>query len=140
MRTAKILVCVSLLLAMSVLSSSCASEVPATITRHSSIPLSANAKIFLMANRQHERIAQSLKTAGLPVSNEWDGGGYTLTVKLGSRRSSKDCGSVQNVSYSLGGMGQRRLLAIKGRGATGECEPNIFDDMSRTLASQFTAK
>jgi S1-C subfamily serine protease len=32
---------------------------------------------------------------------------------------------------------RKRVLAIKGRGATGACNPNIFDDMSGLLESHF---
>ncbi len=141
MRTVRSLVYLSSLLAISLLSTSCATEVPATITRHSPVPLAAKNGIVLMASRQRDLIQRSLESAGLKVSDEWTGENYTLTVKLGSSRSSSDCGTVQNVVYKLAGAGQRRsLIVIKGRGATGDCETNIFNDMSRKLATQFTAK
>ena len=30
-----------------------------------------------------------------------------------------------------------RIMILKGRGLTGSCSPNIFDDMSRLLARHF---
>ena len=41
-----------------------------------------------------------------------------------------------NVVYILDGRGGH-LMVIKGRGLTGACVPNIFDDMSQKLATSF---
>jgi len=40
------------------------------------------------------------------------------------------------VLYILNGRAGR-ILVLKGRGMTGGCSPNIFDDMSRLLARHF---
>ena len=61
-------------------------------------------------------------------------GTYTLIAKVGSKRgSSEPCGTTNNVVYDLRS-GSGRVLVIKGRGRTGTCKPNIFDDMSQKLA------
>jgi hypothetical protein len=91
------------------------------------------APIFVVAQRQRARIAQSLLDAGLNVSDEWATDGYSLNVAVGNNRGTRECGTVSNVTYVLSGSGMR-LMVIKGRGATGSCVPNIFDDMSRKLA------
>ena len=132
MRTAIIF---SSLLVLSLgLSSACASHVPATVSWTARVPITTSASIYVLAQRQHERIVKSLVDAGLKVSDEWTGEGYSLKVSVGSSRLRRGCGTVNNVAYVLNGDGQR-LMVIKGRGATGSCEPNVFDDMSRTLAT-----
>ena len=114
--------------------SACASPVPATVTWTARVPIKTGASIYVLAQRQRERIVKSLVDAGLEVSDEWTGAGYSLEVSVGSSRASRPCGRVNNVAYTLSGDGQR-LMVIKGRGGTGSCEPNVFDDLSRTLAT-----
>jgi hypothetical protein len=46
------------------------------------------------------------------------------------------CGGTHNVIYTLEGNGQQ-LMEIKGRGLTGDCIPNVFDDMSQMLSTYF---
>jgi hypothetical protein len=41
---------------------------------------------------------------------------------------------MHNIIYILGGMGYQ-LMEIKARGLTGECMPNVLDEMSQTLES-----
>ncbi len=128
------ILCLPLLVVSFALVSACATTVPATVRMSPHVPIKKGSTIFVLAKVQRERIAQSLADAGLVVSDEWAGGGYSLTVQVGNNRARRDCGTVNNVTYVLNGLGQR-LLVIKGRGATGSCDPNVFDDMSRTLAS-----
>ena len=113
--------------------SACTTEVPATVTLKPNAPLRSNATIFLVAPEQRDRIVTSLVAAGLQVTDEWTGDTYSLTVKVGNNRTGHSCGAVNNVAYVLS-RGER-LAVIKGRGPTGSCEPNIFDDMSQKLAS-----
>jgi hypothetical protein len=61
---------------------------------------------------------------------------YTLHVKIGSSRGTRECGSKNNISYSLSGQGFS-VLGIKGRGWTGSCPDNMLDEMSALLAAQF---
>jgi hypothetical protein len=125
----------SILLVLSIaLLSACATHVPATVTVNPPVPIQKDAAIFVLAQVERERIVQSLSDAGLTVTDKWTGDGYSLTVRIGSNRGSSECGGTHNVDYTLSDSGQR-LLVIKGRGQTGSCEPNIFDDMSQKLAS-----
>ena len=137
MRSAKLLLYVSMvpLLSIAILTSSCSTRIPATITRRSPIALMADPRILLITNRQPQRITESLEMAGLRVFSKGRAD-YTLVVVVGNNRSGSGCGTVRNVAYTLSSNGMRELVTIKGRGATGRCEPNIFDDMSRKLVAQ----
>jgi hypothetical protein len=124
------------------LTSACSLVVPAKVTLSPQVPIDKGTNIFVVAEAQRERIVKSLIDAGLNVSDEWTVRGYSLTVSvgrwrtfrnLGSYRTSRECDRVSNVAYVLSG-GSHQLMVIKGRGATGYCEPNVFDDMSRLLA------
>ncbi len=126
--------CLFVLAVPLVLMSACATHVPATVTMSPNVPFKKGATVFVLAQRQRERIVESLTNAGLVVSDAWTGDGYSLTVRIGSRRGGQECGGTHNVAYTLSGAGQP-LMVIKGRGRTGTCEPNIFDDMSQKLAS-----
>ena len=118
-----------LLLLQLALTLGCTSTVPATVTMGPAGPLETPAKIFLTAARQPERIAQSLRDAGLEVVSHWNSANYALQVDVGSSRGSgRECGSVNNVAYILSRAGVRYMV-IKGRGMTGSCTPNVFDDI-----------
>jgi len=132
MRTA--ILCLSLLVLPLGVISACATRVPATITRTSLVPIQPGTRIYVIAQSQSQRIVKSLVDAGSEVSDRWTGEGYSLTVSIGSSRARRSCGTVNNISYVLNGDGQR-LMVLKGRGATGSCEPNVFDDMSRMFAA-----
>jgi hypothetical protein len=112
----------------------CSSTVPATVTREPRAPLKANPTIFLEANRQRPHIEESLRRAGLHMAESFSGADYILNVKVGRNRSTRDCGGTSNVAYILDG-NNRHLMVIKGRGLTGSCTPNVFDDMSQKLAT-----
>jgi len=132
MRIAIVFLC--LLIIPISLTSGCASDVPATITRAPTTPIEKSGKFFLVATRQRERIKKSLIDAGLNATDALTADSYVITVAIGGGRATRVCGSVNNVNYVLS-LGGQRIVIIKGRGATGTCEPNIFDDMSRKLAS-----
>jgi hypothetical protein len=127
-----IVLCLILLLS---LAPACSTPVPATVTQQPYGPLTENSVFFVIAQRQRARILHSLDDAGLRWTDTWKGADYTLTVDVGSSRGSgKSCGgTVNNVIYTVGGSGAR-IMVIKGRGLTGTCTPNVFDDMSRKLA------
>jgi hypothetical protein len=117
---------------------SCASDVPPTVTRNYGYPIEKKMDIFLIAPDERARITESLEKAGLkPVEVRKDVG-YTLDVRLGGNRRTEPCGSVRNVTYILSGP-TGRLLVIKGRGATGTCQPNLYDGMSALMASLATS-
>ena len=117
-----------------ILLSSCSSRVPPAVTMGPPTLFSEDAKLIVRAPRQLGRIVQSLHDAGFETTTEWSGNDYSLDVKVGSNRSRQACGTINNVAYVLSGRNQR-LMVIKGRGPTGSCADNIFDDLSRELAS-----
>jgi hypothetical protein len=131
MRTAKFLV-----LLLLVLSAACTSTVPATVTRGPLGPVMTNPRIFVSAANQSVRIVRSLRDAGFTVKEGFRDVDYTLEVRIGDSRASRECGSVNNVIYILNQSGQQFMI-IKGRGLTGSCSPNVFDDMSRKLAAYY---
>jgi hypothetical protein len=94
-------------------------------------------RVFVTANDQGPRVEQSLRDAGLSVVEPADAT-YLLRVDVGNSRGTQACGSTKNVRYILS-KGRTRILVLKGRGRTGQCSPNIFDDMSRLLESYFGA-
>jgi hypothetical protein len=119
-----------------VLASGCMGPVSATVTRAPTTPLKANPAIYLQAVRQMPRVAESLRTVGVQLTESFSEADYILNVKVGGGRGSRGCGSINNVAYILDG-GGRHLMVIKARGSTGECTPNVFDDVSQKLATFF---
>lgn len=117
---------------------SCASDVPPTVTRNYGYPIDKKMDMFLITTDERARITESLRKAGFrPVEVRKDGG-YTLDVRLGGNRRTQPCGSVRNVTYILTGP-SGRMLVVKGRGATGTCQPNLYDGMSALMASLATS-
>jgi len=114
----------------------CSTVVPPTVTRGPSVAIAGERTVSLTANRQVPRIQQSLENAGLATTNDPAAAEYALDVKVGNTRRTKPCGTAHNIAYILREK-TGRVLVIKGRGLTGACIPNIFDEMSETLASYF---
>ena len=79
------IVCMSLLVVPLALMSACSSHVPATVTVSPQIPIEKGSTFFVLAQVQRERIVKSLVDAGLAVSDQWTGDGYSLTVHTGKR-------------------------------------------------------
>jgi len=119
-----------------VLASGCTSPVPPTVTRAPMTSLNAHPAIYLQANVQRLRILDSLRNARIRIARSFDEADYILTVDVGNRRVDMKCGGMHNVAYILNDKGLR-LMEIKGRGLTGDCMPNAFEDMSQTLATYF---
>lgn len=111
----------------------CSTTVPPTITRMRHFVLRADSPVFLIANRQRERVVRSLLEAGFELSSKLDSDTYSLVVEIGRARWGSSCGVGANVAYILSSYGQN-VLVIKGRGKTGDCTPNMLDDMSFRLA------
>lgn len=126
-----------LVLCAGLLCTGCSTIVPATITRPLAIALDEEAAVFLVAARQREAVKRSLENAGIRVI-ESGIAPYTLRVKIGSSRGSRECGSKNNIVYSLSAYG-RTVLGMKGRGWTGSCPDSMLDDMSTLLAEQFAS-
>jgi hypothetical protein len=136
MRIAQNIALVIAIAAQVVLGSGCTSPVPPTVTRTPRAPLIANPAVFLQANVQRPRIAESLRKAGVRLAESYAEADYILNVNVGRRHKNQTCGGSSNIAYILDGR-DRHLMVIKGRGLTGTCVPNVFDNMSQKLASYF---
>ena len=131
MRSIQALSVVALLL----LALGCTTRVPATVTMRPTHAIEKNAIVFVQANRLGGVVADSLTRAGIKTTTVFAEATYILDVKVGASRGGGGvCGPTSNVVYILNGEG-RRLLVIKGRGPTGECDSSVFDDISRMLAT-----
>jgi hypothetical protein len=119
-----------------VLVSGCTSPVPPTVTRPPTTSLKAHPAVYLQANVQRPRILDSLRNARIRIAGSFEEADYTLIVDVGSRRVNMKCGGMHNIVYILSRNGFQ-LMEIKGRGLTGDCIPNVFDEMSQTLATYF---
>jgi hypothetical protein len=119
-----------------VLASGCTSPVPPTVTRAPTTPLKADPAIFLQAGVQRPRVAESLRNAGVRLTETFSEADYILNVNVGRRRKNQACGGSSNVAYILDGR-DSHVMVIKGRGLTGTCAPNVFDNMSQKLATYF---
>ena len=118
------------------LGSGCTSPVPPTVTRAPMAPLEADPAVFLQASVQRPRVAESLRNAGVRLAESFAEADYILNVNVGRRHKNQTCGGSSNIAYILDGR-DRHLMVIKGRGLTGTCVPNVFDDMSQKLATYF---
>jgi len=136
MRIAQTIALALAIAAQVVFVSGCTSPVPATVTRAPRTTLKANPAIYVQANLQKPRVAESLRNAGVRPTESYGEADYILNVKVGRRRQTRACGGSGNIAYILDG-GNRHLMVIKGRGFTGTCVPNVFDDMSQKLATYF---
>lgn len=125
-------------LAIAIFVSSCTSTVPAFVAILPAVPLEGPPRVLLLAPSQGHRIAESLRRVGIEPVVKRHGNEYELVVEVGSDRSRPSCGTVNNVRYSLRRGSSIDILIIQGRGMTGNCSPNIFDDMSATLALYFS--
>jgi hypothetical protein len=136
MRLVKPILLAGLIALQVALVSGCTSPVPPTVTRPPTTSLKVHPAVYLQANVQRPRILDSLRNARIRIAGSFEEADYILTVEVGKRRVNMKCGGMHNLVYTLGGNG-RQLMGIKGRGLTGSCIPNIFDDMSEMLASYF---
>lgn len=118
---------------------SCNTPVLATVSWGPAAPIDQGHTLFVTAKRQVARLEQSLVEAGFEVTRRAGNADYLLRVDVGSGRGSRACGPSSNVRYILS-QGRKRILVLKGRGRTGACKPNLFDDLSRLLESYFVAR
>lgn len=146
----------SSLLAPLLLAATACSAVPATVTHQASLALEPDPLIYVSAQHERARVDESLRRAGLRLTTGTDAE-YVLLVDTGSQKSSQDCGELRNVRYqvrvvprSSGKAGfsplsltvgdDRPALEIKARGWTGSCDPNVYDEMSDSLAREFNGE
>ena len=136
MRIAQHILLAGLIALQIVLVSGCTVPMAPVVTQTPSASLKAHPAIYVQTSVQRPRILDSLHGAGIRTTNSIREADYTLTVVLGKRRVKMQCGGMHNIIYTLGDM-DYQLMEIKARGLTGECTPNVFDEMSQTLASYF---
>lgn len=115
------------------LSFGCTSPVPPTVTKPPRTSLKHNPLLFVQATRHQQQITESLHSAGLQLASSFADADYALEVRVGNGRGGGSCGGTSNVAYIL--REGTVVMVIKGRGETGSCTPNIFDEMSEKLAS-----
>ena len=116
--------------------SACASSVPPCSRVFAPIDPDLARKLYVSATGEREAVVASLEWAGFSVATDLRDTPLTLTVRLGGRRATRECGSVRNVVFELLHAGIR-IAVIKGRGLTGSCHPNILREMSAELARLF---
>lgn len=136
MRIAQPISFVGLIALQIVLVSGCTTPVGPIVTRAPTTSLRAHPAVYVQTSAQRPRILDSLHGAGIRTTESFKEADYILTVVLGTRRVKMQCGGLHNVVYSLGDK-KFQFLEIKGRGLTEECTPNVFDEMSQTLATYF---
>ena len=136
MRIAQIITLAIAIALQVVLVSGCVSPVPPIVTRPPRAPQKAYPTIYVRAVVQKPYVAESLRKAGVRLTESESEADYVLNVNVGQGRGRRDCGIVSNIDYILYSNG-RLLMMIEGRGLMGTCVPNIFDDMSQKLVAFF---
>ena len=111
------------------------SNVPPKITTPAMEPIDVSKPFYVVAERQKSEIEKALEKAGIKVSDSAFDAEYHLRVQVGTSRRTLDCGSVNNVIYAVMHRGIE-VLGMKGRGPTGSCEPNIFDQMTQAIVAR----
>ena len=90
--------------------------------------------IYILANRDPQRVIESLEESGIVIARGLRKANLLLRVSFGtSRKATNDCGRIRNVKYELS-RANRLVLWIQGRGPTGRCSENIVDKASGELA------
>ena len=89
-------------------------------------------RIYLEASRDYERIAESFRNMGIPVSNAPHGTDLTVKARLGRSRGSGECGASHNMQW-LVYQGTYLVAKMVGRGPIGHCSDNIVDAMTAEL-------
>ena len=110
----------------------CASIVEPHITQGAAMPLDRDRPFFVVSPEQGKRVVEALSKADFKTAESYENSVYYLSVKIGQRRSVQSCGTVNNVRFEIKYMGEH-IMTMRGRGATGTCTPNIFDEMTQLM-------
>ena len=100
-------------------------------------PMQADYGYFLStaaSKEQRKNIIRAGEAEGLRFETQPEGNFYTLEVLLGRIHNQNDCGTFRNVIYRVSQSGAR-VLVLKARGWTGQCDPGVYDGLSKLLAS-----
>jgi hypothetical protein len=112
----------------------CASSVPPRVTVVTPISDFGEGRIFVKATRLAPRLAEALRSAGLPIARGPAGADLVLDVRMGAARSGGDCGKVHNIQGQL--MQETwTILRFVARGATGHCSTNVIDQIAVEVKS-----
>jgi hypothetical protein len=122
----------SMLLVLALVLLACGTSPPIQTTQ-SSLVLEAEPSFYVTAAKQKPAVVDALRRAGIVVVADLLESSHQLRVTLGVDKSFRGCGTLNNVKYTIR-LQRRTLLELAGRGWTGECQPNIFDEMSLELA------
>lgn len=113
---------------------SCTSPEPPYIRVIEPLALPDAPRIYLISNRNSQRMVESLNTNGLLIAKGISKANLLLRVNFGAKRKqTAECGQVRNLKYELR-RANRLVLWIQGRGPTGKCADNIVDQMTAELA------
>lgn len=112
--------------------------VPPTLTSQGALALEAEPSFYVTAAKQKPAVVAALRRAGVVVVEDLLESSHQLRVTLGIDNSFRGCGTLNNVKYTVR-LERQTLLELAGRGWTGECEPNVFDEMSLELARAIRA-
>ena len=121
-----------ILLALVLTLPTCGTVTP-TPTKQGNLVLEAEPNFYVTAAKQKPAIVDALRRAGIVVVDDLLESSHQLRVTLGVDKSFRSCGTLNNVKYAIR-LQRRTLFELAGRGWTGECEPNVFDEMSLELA------
>ncbi len=124
-----------LLLVLVVLLHGCGTVAP-VLTMKGSLSPESERSLYVTATKQKSIPLASLRRSGFTIAGDLLAAPYQLRITLGVDKAFRDCGTLNNVKYSLRSEG-RPVLEISGRGWTGSCDPNIFDEMSQLLMRKF---
>lgn len=114
--------------------SGCASDGPPPKTEFT-LPQGLATPIYVTAARQKADIIQSLRKAGFTIVDRMEDSDHLLRATIGVDQGSKDCGTRNNVRYQIRNQ-ERTVAEASAKGWTGSCQPNVFDEVSRSLRQQ----
>jgi hypothetical protein len=119
--------------------SACIADVAPTTQALGALRLQESPVLFVSAIRGRELVVDSLIRTGLSINEDIRKANLLLKVQLGAKKSNSPCGVVRNVIYILL-EGDTPVLQTKGRGGTGTCTNNIFNQMSQELARRLESR
>jgi len=96
------------------------------------LPRGSETPIFITAARQKEAIKQALRNVGFNIVDHLEDSERMIRVTIGAEQGSRACGTLHNVRFQLR-IESHDVAEVRGQGWTGTCQPNILDELSRTL-------
>ena len=97
------------------------------------LPQGINTPIYVTAARQKDTIKQALHNAGFHIVDRLENSTHLMRVTIGADQNTEPCGTLNNVRFQLR-IEQRNIAEATAKGWTGSCQPNVFDEVSQTMA------